>query len=330
MKDLVSVIVPAYNVEKYIEKCIRSISEQTYKEIEIIVVNDGSSDGTCGILHSLQKEDCRIQIIDKDNEGVSAARNDGIKHSSGEFIIFVDGDDYLSNDYVDYMISLIKENNCEFCLSLNCYSQKNEKQSAGLEKKSILPNDAVALLLSPRVVVGCWNKIYSRSFLEKNNLLFSTDLFYGEGLNFIIQCAQKASKVGIGNKKVYYYRRNNNQSATTKFNIEKYRNGEKSLDIIKKNIILNGQKIEDMYLLHRSLFSLGAIVKIIENKCKKQYIEDYKRYKQYLRINLKSILRSKNVSFYRKCLLLSGLFFPSLVSKMDNCRRQKLQNDSIQ
>lgn len=329
MEDLVSVIVPAYNVENYIKKCICSISEQTYKNIEIIVVNDGSTDTTKDVLLKLQKNDSRIQIIDKHNEGVSAARNSGIRVAKGKYVVFVDGDDYLAIECIDYMLSLVKNTLCDFCICMDCFTQKNEGQNEKAKEAVISSNEAVALLLSPRVIVGCWNKIYSRSFLEKNNLLFRTDLFYGEGLNFIIQCAQKARNVGVGNKKVYYYRRNNNQSATAKFNIEKYRNGEKSLDTIKKNIISPSQKIEEMYLLHKSLFSLGAMVKIIENKCKKQYKDDYNRYKICLRENLKSILSSKSISFYRKCLLLNGLCFPWLVSKIDIYRRKKIQNASV-
>ena len=166
------------------------------------------------------------------NEGVSAARNRGIASSSGKYLVFVDGDDYLSSDFIEYMMSLVRETNAEFCFSTSCFTKKNEEQTKNDSIKILSPADATALLLSPRVIVGCWNKIYKKSLIDKYQLRFSTDLFYGEGLNFITSAAQNSLKVGVGNRKVYYYRRNNEMSATSKFNIEKFRNGEKAIEII--------------------------------------------------------------------------------------------------
>ncbi|MBR4570580.1 MAG: glycosyltransferase family 2 protein, partial [Candidatus Riflebacteria bacterium] len=107
---MVSVIIPAYNVEKYIGECLDSIIFQTYKNIEIIVVNDGSKDNTLSIIRDYSKKDNRIIIIDKQNTGVSDTRNCGINKAKGVYIVFVDGDDYLANDYITYMLSLIDKN----------------------------------------------------------------------------------------------------------------------------------------------------------------------------------------------------------------------------
>lgn len=328
MDSLVSIIIPAYNVEKYVEKCVLSALNQSYENIEVIVVNDGSTDNTLDILNKIPESD-KLKIITKNNGGVSVARNTGIESAHGDYVVFVDGDDYIASDFVEYMLSLAINTKCDFCLSTDCYSKKDDIQSQSLHEEVISSEDAVALLISPRVIVGCWNKIYSMSFIKRHNLHFSTELFYGEGLNFIIQCAQKSENIGVGNKKVYYYRRNNMGSATTRFNIDKYRNGEKSLDIIKDGIAVTSKKIEEMYILHKSLFSLGAMVQIIGNGVKKKYQGDYLRYKRYLRANLKTILKSKYISFYRKCLILGGTVFPGLVSKMDIRRRKKIAKGSI-
>lgn len=328
MNSLVSIIIPAYNVEKYVEKCVLSALNQSYENIEVIVVNDGSTDNTLDILNKIPESD-KLKIITKNNGGVSAARNTGIESAHGDYVVFVDGDDYIASDFVEYMLSLAIDTKCDFCLSTDCYSKKDDIQSQPLHEEVISPEDAVALLISPRVIVGCWNKIYSMSFIKKHNLRFSTELFYGEGLNFIIQCAQKSENIGVGNKKVYYYRRNNMGSATTRFNIDKYRNGEKSLDIIKSSIIVTSKKIEEMYILHKSLFSLGAMVNIIQHECKKKYRSDYLRYRKYLKKHLMFIWRSKEISLYRKLLLLGGLMFPGLIARMDDKRRKKIGRNSI-
>ena len=125
---LVSIIVPAYNVGRYIEECVRSIMNQSYKQIEIIVVDDGSPDDTPIIIDKLAAIDKRIVLIHQQNAGVSAARNAGIKASTGEYLVFVDGDDYIAPDFVEYMLRLVEITGGELCLSLNFYTKSGEKQ----------------------------------------------------------------------------------------------------------------------------------------------------------------------------------------------------------
>lgn len=328
-KRKVSVIVPAYNVEKYLFKCINSILNQTYRNIEVIIINDGSTDGTLKILKEIKKQDNRVKIINKNNEGVSAARNDGISAACGEYLIFVDADDYIATDYVEYMLNLIDKTGAEFCISTNCFTRKDEKQIKNDEVSVLMPEEAVAFLLSPRVIVGCWNKIYSASFVKKNSLQFLSNLFYGEGLFFITNAAQLATCVGVGNRKVYYYRRNNETSATTKFDIEKLRNGEKALIAIKENISLKNKKIDSMWNLHISLFSLGAITKMKTNEVDTIYKEDYLHWKKILTSKLFTLLKSRNVSLYRKLMLVCGMSCPGVVARIDVKRRKKISYNSV-
>ena len=98
--EKVSVIVPVYNNEKYVETCIRSICQQTYQNLEILVINDGSTDGSRQILERMAEKDKRIRLTHQENAGVSAARNKGIELADGEYLTFVDGDDYVSADYI--------------------------------------------------------------------------------------------------------------------------------------------------------------------------------------------------------------------------------------
>lgn len=328
-KVLVSIIIPAYNVGKYIEKCLTSILEQTYSNIEVIAVNDGSTDDTATLIDNISQNDSRVRVLHIKNSGVSAARNRGIEISTGDYVVFVDADDYLAHDYIEYMLDLIKNTGSDFCLSKCCYTRRYEEQTERETIEKLEPADATALLLSPAVIVGCWNKIFKRSFLIENNIRFSTALFYGEGLSFITTASQLSNTVGVGNRKVYYYRRNNETSATTKFNIDKLYNGEKALGIIGNKLMIKTPKVNTMLNLHLCMFRLGAVVKIKSNKLEKEYSTDYKRWKSYMRKNAFKLFFNKEVSIYRKLLLFGGCVSPWLMMKLDIIRRRRISNNSV-
>ncbi|HEM8303428.1 glycosyltransferase family 2 protein [Providencia stuartii] len=326
---LVSIIVPAYNVEKYITKCLASIFEQTYKNIEVIIINDGSTDNTYKIVNSCIKNEKRARVLNTPNSGVSSARNRGIKESIGEYIVFVDGDDYLANDFVSYMLELITNSDADFCFSKNCYTRKIEQQVKKEKIEILNTEEAISLLLSPNVVVGCWNKIYKRSLIESKKIFFSEDLFYGEGLTFIINIAQSCQRICVGNKKVYYYRKNNETSATTKFEIEKVYNGEKALINIREHLPKKSKMINTMFNYHLCLYRLGALVKLKSNKLEKNYLTDYNRWLKYIRYNSFKFLFFNKLSLYRKLLIIAGAFSPFLVSKLDKIRRKNIINNSV-
>ena len=326
---LVTIIVPAYNVERYIEKCLSSILKQTYKNIEVIVVNDGSTDETGGVIEGYVALDNRFKVIHTPNSGVSSARNTGIKASTGEYIIFIDGDDYISSDCVSYMLSLISNTKSDFCLSKYCYLKKGDKQNANSNVENVTSEQAIALLLSPDVVVGCWNKIYKRSLIVSSNILFSTDLFYGEGLTFILKIAQVSKTVGVGNQKVYHYRKNNEDSATTKFDIQKIHNGEQALLEIEKFLGKKSKVVNTMFRYHLSLYRLAALVQLKVNKAEDVYKEDYKSWLSYIRSNVLGLLFVSDLTLYRKLLLLGGSISPSFVAKLDKIRRRQIIKNSV-
>lgn len=263
-KPIISVIIPAYNVERYIEQCVHSVENQTENNIEIITVDDGSKDLAGGIIDKLAAEDQRVKTVHQANSGVSTARNTGWEAANGEYVTFIDADDYIASDFLTYMLHLIREDKSDFALSLNCFTKSGKEQVEHEKNKIYAPEEAVALLLSPRDIVGCWNKIYRREFLNEHKLRFLADLFYGEGLYFITMVAQADNHVAVGNHKAYFYRRNNQTSATTKFKNESVYNGEKSIDRIEYNLTVRSKGTSHMLLLHRSMYYIGAIVKLEE------------------------------------------------------------------
>ena len=326
---LVSIIIPAYNVGKYIEECILSIMHQTYTNIEIIVVDDGSPDETPAIIDRIAAQDKRIIPIHQQNAGVSAARNAGIEASKGEYLVFVDGDDYIAPEFVEYMLGLVEKTGGELCLSLNFFTKANETQVSNEIVEILDPVTATALLLSPRIIVGSVNKIYKRTILEEHNLRFRTHLFYGEGLYFYTEFSQLCTKVGVGNRKIYYYRLNNYESATRRFNIKSLINGNQSIEEIRKKLRLQDPAIHLMLDLHQCLFSMGAVVRIKANKKEKTYKEEYKWFKDYLHKNTSKFIFKRAVPLYRKGLLIGTCLFPSLMAWLDTYRRKRIAAMSV-
>uniref|UniRef100_UPI0040487118 glycosyltransferase family 2 protein n=1 Tax=Shewanella baltica TaxID=62322 RepID=UPI0040487118 len=326
---LVSIIVPAYNVNNYIEKCISSIILQSYENIELIVVNDGSTDDSKSTIIRTIKSDNRAKLIDIKNSGVSVARNTGIKESFGDYVIFIDGDDYISPDYVDYMLGLIGETKAEFAFSTNCFVEKNEKQIELDRIREVSSEEATTLLLSPNVTVGCWNKIYSRELLVNNNIIFSENLFYGEGLKFIIEVSQATNKVIIGNKKVYHYRKNNTSSATSEFDISKVRNGEKSLILIGDSLAGQSSRVLNMFKYHLCLYRLGALVKLRLNGVHKLYNKEYQHWLSFVRSHCFGFLTSTDLNLYRKTLLIFGSISPYFLSKLEVLRQKRIVKNSV-
>lgn len=329
MNKLVSVIIPAYNVERYIEECLNSIINQNYANCEIIVINDGSTDNTLNVIKEFAIKDNRIKIINKSNTGVSDTRNCGLYEAKGDYIVFVDGDDYLAKDYLSYMLNLIDNNGADFALSLNCFTYKNEKQVNKDIIKKLSSEDATALLLSPRVMVGCWNKIYKREFLNNNKIRFLPDLRYGEGLQFITHVTLLTNKIICGNRKVYYYRRDNPTSVCTKFNIDNIYNGELSLGVIKKSLPTNSELINTMFELHYKMYCLGALVKVKSNGLEDKYSYDCKRWFRIIKSNILSFILKPYIPIYRRLLLLSACIFPNLITKLYVLRKNIIYRNSV-
>ena len=329
MKSIVSFIVPAYNVEQYIEECIKSIQQQTYNNIEIIVVDDGSTDKTPQIVDDIAVKDPRVHIIHKKNAGVSEARNSGLEFANGEYVAFVDGDDYISPGYTDYMLGLITKDDCDYALSVNCYMSQKENQTKIDVIKILSAEEATILLLSPRVIVGCWNKLYKKRIIDESGLRFNSQLFYGEGLRFITQFAQLSRKVAVGYKKVYYYRRNNYASVCTRFNMDNFYNGYKSLATIESDLKYNTPQVFNMLLFHRCMFRAGALARIISAGVRSEYEDYYKESIRFIRSNLLKCLCVKNVSLYKKGILIGSSISPWLMSRLDDIRRKRIQQKSV-
>lgn len=202
----VSVIVPVFNVEKYLVKCIESLINQSFSDYEIILVDDGSNDGSELICDKYAEKYKNVKVLHKENGGLSDARNYGINYSNSKYVIFVDSDDYVSPDYVEYLVKLKKKYNCDIAIS----GYISEKFS-GVVKNIVnsrteflcLPKYAFQLVCYGRVVpIMAWAKIYNRQLLLKHPFPVGK---LNEDVGTIYKLILASNKVAIGNRANYHY-----------------------------------------------------------------------------------------------------------------------------
>lgn len=223
----VSIIVPIFNNEEYIERCLESLINQTHSNIEMICVNDGSTDNSQKILNSYKEKDERVIIINKENGGVSSARNAGIDKAQGTYIMFVDGDDWIELDMVYKLLNEIVENNADIvrCSYVKDYIYKQNVQSMNLGvDKLIIPKEDKRLVydmfMDTYVLNSMCCQLIKTSIIKDNNIKVSCDYVYGEDARFNQTLYTYIDKVVLIDKPYYHYFYNSN-SATTIRSMEK-------------------------------------------------------------------------------------------------------------
>ena len=203
----ISVIIPVYNVEKYLEKCLESIVNQTLHDIEIICINDGSKDNSGAILCKFASKDRRIKIVDRENGGLACARNTGLALARGEFIGFVDSDDWIDLDFYEKLYNAAAQNTAEIAAAgIIRKNDKTHKIRLKFEKQGVLTAfedkiNCIDAINSPSV----WNKIYKRAFLDKIGLKFQNVKHYEDG-HFTINALYYSDKfVTVPDANYYYF-----------------------------------------------------------------------------------------------------------------------------
>ncbi|NFH68056.1 glycosyltransferase [Clostridium botulinum] len=206
----VSIITPVYNVEECIEKSIKSVINQTCKEFEFLLIDDGSKDRSIEIAKSLlEGSDINFKIITQENAGVSCARNRGINIASGEYITFLDSDDYIDARFVELMYEKAKETECDvvFC----DYSEVDSNGNVLVKNRTNYLNDfisgkeAALLQLKDEITIGMRSAIYKTSIIKSNDLLFDTNRKYGEDMVFVVKALLYSNKVISVNEILAFY-----------------------------------------------------------------------------------------------------------------------------
>lgn len=216
-----SIIIPVYNVEKYLPKCLGSILEEPFKDLEVICVNDGSTDGSLDVLQKIKKNDDRVVIIDKKNEGSGIARNIGLSTAQGEYVYFIDSDDWLEDDVLAKIIAKADELQTDI-LVFGGLSYYNGKGQNGAYSKNKLPKKYFGKVVSAKDIKKdifkfpstAWTKLYRRSFLIKNEIKFQNIRAGQDQLPFFHSMIT-ADRIAILPENIYCYQKNREGSVTS-------------------------------------------------------------------------------------------------------------------
>lgn len=319
-KDKVSIIVPVYNVEKYVEKCLNSLISQSYKNIEIILIDDGSKDNSGKICDEYKRKDSRIKVVHKENAGVSEARNSGIQKVTGEYLCFVDADDFVMNDYIEYMHQLIVKDSSDIAICTKMFSNFNEKQTSDEMIENLDGENSVIRILNYRMPIGVYSRIFKKDLIDDNRIRFLKDIYMGEGFNFNVACFQKAKKVIISNYKVYYYRRDNVTSATSNFSIKKCENSLYAMKIMNNNLLIRTDRVINSWKYAVWRTYSDAFDYMCLGNGKKDNLDKFKEYKNYIKNNYK-IYKKVDISKKDKYRAILMGIFPEVIPFILRCRR---------
>lgn len=204
---LVSIVVPVYNIEKYIEKCIKSLVAQTYENIEVLLVDDGSPDNCGSICDSYAEKDSRIRVIHKQNGGISDARNKGAMEAKGEYLLFIDGDDSVSPDLVEKTVSCAEEQKADMVF-FDFESIEEETGRRELYHFALPEDKTVNIQTMPELLLktpAAWCRMYRKEFLDNTGIRYPEGIHY-EDLATTPRLILNAERIGyVGSKPLYYY-----------------------------------------------------------------------------------------------------------------------------
>lgn len=298
---MISIIVPVYNVESYLEKCVKSIMQQSYKDIEIILVDDGSTDKSGNICDELAKREKRIKVIHKLNGGLSSARNAGIEIAKGEYLGFIDSDDYIDEDMYKVLYENINKYQADIsmCGMFNCYSDKDHIIQSDYQIELYDRRSAIDLVMrGNNGSVSAVNKLYRRNIFK--------DLRYPVGKTMedayvILDILNQCNKIVLDTRDFYYYVHRKNSITTSDFSLNNMNYilaYEKNYDIIKVNYpdMLDLARFR-LCWAHFKVLSKMVMSNTVDSKLEKDVIK-------YLKKNLRFILGYKEFSSKRKISLL--------------------------
>ena len=314
MQEKISIIVPVYNVENYLERCVESILKQTYTNFELLLINDGSTDQSGDLCDQLALRDQRIRVIHKENGGLSAARNTGIDHASSDLIGFIDSDDYIDEDMYETLYRQLRESNADLsmCVPYDVFHQIPEKQVSEIKTWNLSSEEAIKMAMEAKVLsVTAVNKLYTKELF--NHLKFEVGKI-AEDAFIMIRLLDQCQKVVATNEKKYYYVHRENSITTQKFSlkflnvIEAY---EQNANIIREHYPAIAD-VATMRLNWAYFYVLDRL--LIDSDFKDKLLED--KLINYLKQNRVNILRDARFTNARKISFLALLFSRKLYTQI--------------
>ncbi|MBQ9208892.1 MAG: glycosyltransferase family 2 protein [Oscillospiraceae bacterium] len=301
---MISIIVPVYNLHDYLQNCLQSIGNQTYKDFEVIVIDDGSTDDSLSIACDYSEHDSRFKVIHTDNFGVSHARNTGIRASKGKYITFIDGDDWIGEDYLHTLHERICKDNVDI-VACSYFRSKDVSTLVPITEKDRIIDRMTALnsIADPKWpwFSWPWGKLYLASLLKENSIFFDEEISVCEDSLFNSNVVMKANSILLLSKPLYYYRIQE-KSATHQANTNPEKIHSKIQAFKKISLISNmfpGSQFQNR--INRVLFGAFLqyeIVSLKNNTLDTHVIDEFTDIRRKLRI------RDIGIKNYCKWLLL--------------------------
>ena len=318
MEELISIIIPVYNAEAYIENCITSMLNQTYDNFELILINDGSKDKSLSMCLKYAEQDDRIKVYDKPNGGASSARNLGLKHVKGRYIVFADIDDFASRNYLENLYAAAKEGNYDIvqCNYEIVNNQYQEEKYVGFDKNDVREITKAQALNNRLYKVTLWGKIYSSKLFE--NFQFKEGIIYEDDASYYI-FIDRANKIAVLDETLYYYYMSNNSVMrnNNEINMDFIEIYNERINYFKKRN--NIELLEGTYNRYCLVLMLAYSSCIDSNKNKSNTNRLLDIYKE----NYIKIKKSKYVSVKDKVMYKIFNISPKLVGKIIRMIRKK-------
>lgn len=298
-KELISIIIPVYNAVEYLDRCLKSIRNQTYKIFECICVDDGSVDDSKIILSNFVELDSRFKYIYQENAGPSAARNNGIDISTGEYITFVDADDYIDDDYLQNLLCGIIESDSDICCcGYNCILPNNQYKWNDFESSNNISRDLFLKQLLTGTGGITWGKLYKSELIKKNCITFPNNINICEDQIFAVDCWKYAHNYSAINYYGYNYNCCNESSLTKKCDMNKWQLQFEVVEILMNKLTENFSKTECEKILIPKIkniyFNIIRESKNVDAKALKQWT----RKEEHPYIRLIKINNIKDMVYY--------------------------------
>ncbi len=311
---LISVIVPIYNMKQYLERAVDTLLKQTYSNYEIILVNDGSTDGSDVLCKEIIGKHLKIRYVCKENGGLSSARNAGIEAAKGEYIIFPDPDDWTSESYLETLVNLKIKYDSDLEICGYYVSDKNGNKDAHQNKFEQLMDKETALsrVVSPNWFCGfAWNKLYHLDIIRKNNLTFDVELGMAQDLHFAFRYILCCDKIAFSPEPCYFYYQHiggvtNVKSPLTARKISGLKTYEKLAELSENDY----PKVADM--VKSTLANMSMHFIFIYLYTQMSDIELYRKLRKVIKDNFKYFLGNKEYSATHKLQGVVAYFAPKL------------------
>lgn len=324
MKDLISVVVPVYNVEKYVSECVTSLINQTYKNLEVILVDDGSTDKSGSLCDEFAEKYNFIKVIHKTNGGLSDARNAGMNISQGEYIVFIDSDDYVSKNFIESLATGFDNSNVDIscCAYLrfddgsepNCNNSKSN--NSALILNSVEAMEFCYSKTGRNIDIVAWNKLYRKSLFVDNCIEYPKGKYF-EDLYTTFKLFYFSRKVFITNNSLYFYRQRNGSIMSSAMSFSKYEN---LLDALKNPLnFYKEHSCKELFSLSFSMYC-RVLIKQYYNAGKIKDKEERKKnrfflHNDYLKTYVENYKKAK-INLIRKIVFFLFKISPNCISRI--------------